>query len=447
MGDHTDPVRFLFKEVLPLHRQQIHDLLSCESSGSSAASSASSASSSFAPLNLIATTDVLIATIDPKHCSSLIKVLSDAMPLTDSASSDASRASLSHLKRVRRREPPSGQQPPAHSQLPQSLESQSSSPTSSSTPSSSPPVAAPQPKKRRAETPSSSSSSSSSSSGSSYLVDVVLGPPAVYNALSVASVALISRFVNSDQISVASVPSHPPPTQYLHKLGNGLWPLVLQNAASDEQREEELVLSPDEWSSMESHLAYLLADVESGGGTGGAVVVDPKTGSLVSSSSSERRQATSISPSLSWSPLQTSVAFALQGVSRLERLSSAGVSLASDSVNRDAQYLCTGYDAYLLDEPDYYDAMCLLHSRVRRVVFLRENCGSGALGGAVKKGEAVHELRNANHHFRVFKAVQARDCDTKSKIQTEGGDCTEVYGRVMAAVVKAASTTASSSSS
>ena len=69
------------------------------------------------------------------------------------------------------------------------------------------------------------------------------------------------------------------------------------------------------------------------------------------------------------------------------------------------QYLCTGYDLYLYDEPDYGTAMSILHSRFRRVVFRCGDGEKGALGGATKLADTIHSIEDTNHHFRVFRHV------------------------------------------
>jgi len=61
-------------------------------------------------------------------------------------------------------------------------------------------------------------------------------------------------------------------------------------------------------------------------------------------------------------------------------------------------YLCTGWDCFVLSEPCLMCAMALVHSRVRRVVFARPDCGAGALGGRW----ALQALRSLNHHYAVY---------------------------------------------
>lgn len=62
------------------------------------------------------------------------------------------------------------------------------------------------------------------------------------------------------------------------------------------------------------------------------------------------------------------------------------------------QYICTGFDAYMLVEPDIMEAMALVHSRIRRVIFRDRNVEFGGLGSV----QSIHGLPNLNHHYRVF---------------------------------------------
>lgn len=62
------------------------------------------------------------------------------------------------------------------------------------------------------------------------------------------------------------------------------------------------------------------------------------------------------------------------------------------------QYLCTGYDCYLWHEPCAMCAMALVHSRVRRVVFHKED----KLFGCISSTQKIQGLKGINHRYEVF---------------------------------------------
>lgn len=63
------------------------------------------------------------------------------------------------------------------------------------------------------------------------------------------------------------------------------------------------------------------------------------------------------------------------------------------------QYLCTGYDCYVTQEPCTVCAMALVHSRVSRVIYCKSDTNHGALGGKYK----LHSQKSLNHHYTVFR--------------------------------------------
>ena len=65
------------------------------------------------------------------------------------------------------------------------------------------------------------------------------------------------------------------------------------------------------------------------------------------------------------------------------------------------QYLCTGLDLYLTEEPGMVSAMALVHSRIRKVFFKSRNIFHGALGSKYM----LHTSKALNHRFRVFECV------------------------------------------
>jgi len=70
------------------------------------------------------------------------------------------------------------------------------------------------------------------------------------------------------------------------------------------------------------------------------------------------------------------------------------------------------YDVYLTKEPNVYESMALVHSRVRRVVFGVLDREMGGLGGIaeelttttnVQHKNGIHSLPGTNHHYRAFR--------------------------------------------
>ena len=65
------------------------------------------------------------------------------------------------------------------------------------------------------------------------------------------------------------------------------------------------------------------------------------------------------------------------------------------------QYLCTGLDLYLSVEPELMSSMALVHSRIRRVVYIDSNPSSGCLGSRFN----LISVKSINHHYSVYKFV------------------------------------------
>ena len=147
----------------------------------------------------------------------------------------------------------------------------------------------------------------------------------------------------------------------------------------------------------------------------GAIVMNSQTGSVVSRASQERKlqglaedSASEATPKEMWEAfpdnqniLCTAPILAIQGVSRIERQSALSSGMESEEFKR-GQYLCTGYDVYLTKEPNVFEAMSLVHSRVRRVIFGISDDGMGGLGGASQHA-GIHNLPGTNHHYRAFR--------------------------------------------
>lgn len=71
-----------------------------------------------------------------------------------------------------------------------------------------------------------------------------------------------------------------------------------------------------------------------------------------------------------------------------------------DESDEEEQYLCTGLELYCTLEPCIMCAMALLHSRIKRVLFIKRNPSRGGLGSKI----FLHEDPRLNHRFRVFQA-------------------------------------------
>jgi tRNA(Arg) A34 adenosine deaminase TadA len=76
------------------------------------------------------------------------------------------------------------------------------------------------------------------------------------------------------------------------------------------------------------------------------------------------------------------------------------------------------FGIYLTKEPNPYEAMALVHSRVRRVIFGIADKEMGGLGG-VGVSLAAHCLPGTNHHYRAFRLnteyIIGNDADVQRK--------------------------------
>ena len=78
--------------------------------------------------------------------------------------------------------------------------------------------------------------------------------------------------------------------------------------------------------------------------------------------------------------------------------SAAELSAAKPYLCTPKPYLCTGFHCYVASEPCAMCAMALVHSRVARVIYCRQDGLQGALGGAFK----LHQQRSLNHHYEAY---------------------------------------------
>ena len=67
------------------------------------------------------------------------------------------------------------------------------------------------------------------------------------------------------------------------------------------------------------------------------------------------------------------------------------------------KYLCVGYDVYTTHEPCSYCCMALVHSRIRRLFYLKPSPKTGAIAPDSAKGYCIHQSRQLNWAFHSFK--------------------------------------------
>ena len=78
---------------------------------------------------------------------------------------------------------------------------------------------------------------------------------------------------------------------------------------------------------------------------------------------------------------------------------------------------------YLTKEPNVYEAMALVHSRARRVVFGIKDEEMGGLGGvtsnnaANRQNSGIHSLPGTNHHYRAFRLDIDNTSDHREEVQ------------------------------
>ncbi len=236
--------------------------------------------------------------------------------------------------------------------------------------------------------------------GSKDELDVLIGPiREVETMMNAARVDLMERF-ELTPFSCA-VPAKNPRSTKRGRMAGKLWPVALGRAMSaDAHRASRTITDEDE-----SCMLHLLNDAVVDGcgismsGTmyccSGAIIVDPteKSANEIVASASEERKKHGTASFIPNNPLLHPVMLCIEGVARKQRESQQ---------QPPTQYLCTGFDAYVTHEPCVMCSMALVHSRVRRVVYGKQQ-ELGGLGSAT----ALNALP-LNHHFRVFRLKEER---------------------------------------
>ncbi|KAI2491820.1 RNA modification [Fragilaria crotonensis] len=364
--------------------------------------------------------EVLICSVDPQNCGPLLKDLSRIVPKDET---------ISHLKRVKRLNWPQQQ---CKQEQPSDLVDSTDTSTvttstiivSDSSSSQSPPT-----KKAKLNLQVLLGRRKASGSSTSYCCD------------DEAINSLVQTY--NLELQTALVPGRSAESTRELQEFNAIWPTIYFQKNTEEHKEQQehnnQLLSE---ATVRLMIRGMELAIEDGGATvgvvggDGAVIMDPVSGRVVSTSLDERTLLLSSSVSFlkqrekqdhyhdqprvtstNTNPLNTSVLLALQGVSRLERMAALGFGMESEEFKR-GQYLCTGYDIYLTKEPSVFEAMALVHSRIRQVVFGVPNTQDGGLGGT-GDSSAVNLLPATNHRYRVFMCAPGSVLSTLCKAPTD----------------------------
>jgi len=215
--------------------------------------------------------------------------------------------------------------------------------------------------------------------------------------LQVYNVEIEQKFKGVDikTCAVILVPSRQPISRKQFTDATIFWPC---NFHPD--KEVEKVLSYNSgFSSVEMDTVHanvsLLMDAEGHHQVPVCVVLDP-----------EQSKSVVVAVAKEQHPLKHCVMNALDKIAELQGgevwdngvFRSAGTSYVTESLSSPKYYLCTGFDVYLSWEPCVMCAMALLHSRAKRVFYLRSSA-QGALASVAR----LQFLPGINHRFQVYK--------------------------------------------
>ncbi|EQC31236.1 hypothetical protein SDRG_11158 [Saprolegnia diclina VS20] len=216
----------------------------------------------------------------------------------------------------------------------------------------------------------------------------LVSPDAIVVDTIVAALPTIHDLVT---VSV-DVPKYAATTKDEFAVGNAVWPMVFHPNVDV----TSIPLTDDEVHQMQSFVERVYEDatdapstLANGCGREHCVVVNPLTNTVVASAAD-------------WTPVGCNPLMEHAPMQALEVVSTQDVA-RDQSQTATESYLCTGYDVYVAVEPCVMCAMALVHSRVRRVIYLKKNDASGALGS----NYYLHTKRSLNHRYRVFHACQA----------------------------------------
>lgn len=337
--------------------------------------------------------EVYVAQVEPQRCRTLLKVLSRDLPLV--SPKERSLFDLTHLKRVKKsvekNKEKDPQESPCKKKQKQGEDSISCEAASNKT------------KKKK----------------SPPLLEVLLrdveslegefGTQLMGKQQSNGSsiVEHLETTYELDSIVKRQVPGRPPEShQEWQEFQRDYWPTIFFPQRSQEYLDAQLELSTEEIQQMVLGMKQAIQD---GSSTHpGAIILDPETGTVVACATDERKLQLKDDKLLLNNSLATSILMAIQGVSRIERTKATSAGMGSSEFQK-GQYLCTGYDLYTTKEPTVFEAMSLVHSRIRRVVFGRAHSAGGLCN------LHIHALPSTNHHYRAFQCAPLSEMGKQCK--------------------------------
>lgn len=161
------------------------------------------------------------------------------------------------------------------------------------------------------------------------------------------------------------VPIAPPTTEAQRDKGNEFWPMLKITKRADPTRERVAMR-------VREHAERVMEDARSEGcASGGGVLVAPD-GRITRASPDDH-------------PLMHPTLVCIDANAKYHLQ------------HKTDEYLCTGFDLILSDEPCVMCAMALVHARIATVAFRRTREDGGL--SKVK----VHTLRSLNHRYRAFR--------------------------------------------
>lgn len=355
--------------------------------------------------------DAYVATVDPpQQCGAVVKRLSAELPLRGAAlalpvpdgKSEATSCAfdLSHLKRVKRI------QSLVDSNLGEDRNgsnNQGSEDDGGMKPST-----------------STASLSTKKRPRCQMQLQVLLGPVAYVEQVLVQSttnenqsrealsIAVQQRY-DLIHLRIVPIPSRAPETQLEWKEFQQVWPTAYYPNKTSEHRAKALNLEEHEITSMQQGMKEALLDATKWtrfmSKPVGTIVVDPQSGNVVARSH-EEYVLQGLSELQQSNPLQTSVILAIQAISRMERQVALQQGMDTPSF-QGGQYLCTGFDVYTTLEPPVFEAMALVHARIRRLIFGCSDRSNETLGGLCHYN--MHSLPGTNHKYRAFSCTENSD--------------------------------------